>query len=223
MDITQPHGNASARPGERVGRLAIGFGWRRMLLARRVLAGVLVALAMLIALRPADGRSATLPVLVAVHELAPGSTVHTADLQVHQWPPELVPANALTEVAQADGRVLAGAASTGEPLTEPRLAGPALAKQATGRADATSVPIRLADAEVAGLLGPGQLVDVITQGERTNRPTVLASAAVVLTVLPAQAKAAGGKGRLVLVAVPRSVATAVAAATLGQDVAVTLR
>lgn len=133
-----------------------------------------------------------------------------------------MPVGALTSVAQVDGRVLAGAASSGEALTAVRLAGPELAKKATGGQDAASVPIRLADADVAGLLVPGRLVDVVTVGERTDQPTVLAAAAVVLTVLPAEAKATS-RGRLVLVAVPRSVATKLAAAILSQEVTITLR
>ena len=84
------------------------------------------------------------------------------------------------------------------------------------------MPIRLADAEVAGLLSPGRLVDVVTVGQRSDQPTVLAAAAMVLTVLPAEAKPAA-RGRLVLIAVPRAAASKVAAATLSQEVTVTLR
>jgi hypothetical protein len=85
------------------------------------------------------------------------------------------------------------------------------------------VPIRLADADIAGLLGPGQKVDVITVGNRADQPSVLASAAIVLTVLPDHGKTAGGRGRLVLVSVPGQAAAKLAAATLSQEVTVTLR
>jgi Flp pilus assembly protein CpaB len=200
-----------------------GLGWRRVVLARRLLAGVLVVTAVVLALHEPGGGPATAPVLVAAHDLAPGSALHAPDVQLRRWPSNLVPAGALTGVDQVEGRVLAGAANRGEPLTVPRLAGPELAKLASGRADAASVPIRLADAEVAGLLGPGRRVDVVTVGERSDQPTVLASAAVVLAVLPAETKSLGGHGRLVLVAVPRAAATRLAAATLGQEVTVTLR
>jgi pilus assembly protein CpaB len=119
--------------------------------------------------------------------------------------------------------VLAGAAGAGEPLTALRLAGPELVRSVAGDGDAAAVPVRLTDADVAGLLHPGQRVDVVTVGERTGSPGVLASGARVLTVLPSDGKIAGGRGRLVLVAVPRAVATKVAAATLSQEVTVTLR
>jgi pilus assembly protein CpaB len=203
-------------------RLA-GLGWRRVVLLRRIAAGLLVAAALLLAVRSPGGSSGTRPVLVAVRDLTPGSTLHASDVQVRRWPSALVPPAALNTVAQVEGKVLAGAASNGEPLTALRLAGPELARQATGRTDAASVPIRLADADVAGLLGPGQIVDVVTVGERTSQPTVLAAGAVILTVLPGDGRPSVGRGRLVLVVVPRSVATKLAAATLSQEVTVTLR
>lgn len=207
---------------ERWGELVRGLGWRRAVLVRRVLAGLLVLAALVLAIRAPSVASRTAPVVVAVHELAPGSTIRAADVQVRSWPPELVPASALTTLAEADGRVLAGAADAGEPLTSVRLAGSELARRASPGHDAVSVPIRLADADLAALLAPGRLVDVVAAGARSDQPTVLASAAVVLTVLPADAKP-GGRGRLALVAVPRAVATRLAAATLSQDVTITLR
>lgn len=221
--------DAENRPGQRVvSRLARllgvagGLGWRRMVFARRVAAGLLVLAALLLAVRSPDATAGTAPVVVAVHELATGSTVRPGDVRVRRWPSELVPTGALGTAAEVEGRVLAGAVSAGEPLTSVRLAGPELAGQATGVRDAASVPIRLADADIAGLLSPGRLVDVVTLGPRADQPSVLAVGAVVLTVLPAEAKTAG-RGRLVLVAVPRAAASKLAAATLGQEVTVTLR
>jgi Flp pilus assembly protein CpaB len=209
------------RPGRRLD-LAGGFGWRRMMLARRVAAGMLVVTALILAVSAPDAATGSAPVVVAVRELASGTTVRPGDVEVRRWPPELVPAGALRGLGDVEGRVLAGAASLGEPLTSVRLAGPELAARATGGRDGVSVPIRLADADVAGLLSPGRVVDVVTVGQRSDQPTVLATGAVVLTVLPAEAKSAG-RGRLVLIAVPRAVASRLAAATLGQDVTVTLR
>jgi Flp pilus assembly protein CpaB len=209
-------------PAERWAMLIRGPAWRRATLARRWLAGLLVLAAVVLAVRGQLGTPGSVPVLVAARDLAPGSTLAAADTRLARWPSELVPTGALTATADADGRVLAGAANRGEPLTVPRLAGPELARRATGAADAASVPIRLADAGVAGLLGPGRVVDVITLGERADQPTVLAAGATVLTVLPAEQKP-GAQGRLVLVAVPRNTAARLAAATLAKEVAVTLR
>jgi Flp pilus assembly protein CpaB len=186
------------------------------------LAGLLALAAAVLAVRGELGAPGSVPVLVAARDLAPGSTLGPADTRLARWPPALVPGGALTAAGEADGRVLAGAANQGEPLTVSRLAGPELARRATGSADAASVPIRLADGGVAGLLGPGRTVDVITLGERTDQPTVLAAGATVLTVLPAEQRP-GVQGRLVLVAVPRGTAARLAAATLAKEVTVTLR
>jgi hypothetical protein len=101
-----------------------------------------------------------------------------------------------------------------------RLAGAGPVATAAGGVDAAAVPVRLADSGVAELLTPGRHVDVLTVGERTDHPVVLAADATVLAVLPEQR---GARGRLVMVAMPRSVATRVAAASLTEQLAVTLR
>lgn len=206
---------------DRLAGLSGGLGWRRIVLARRVVAGLLVLAAVVLAVRAPPEAAGGTPVVVAARELASGATVRPADVALRHWPAELVPTGALGAVEQVEGRVLAGAASFGEPLTSVRFAGSEGGRVAGGR-DTASVPIRLADADVAGLLSPGRLVDVVTVGQRSDQPTVLAAAAMVLTVLPAEAKPAA-RGRLVLIAVPRAAASKVAAATLSQEVTVTLR
>lgn len=222
MDDIQ-RGDGLARPRHRwLPWPAPGLGWRRVVVVRRVAASVLAAVALLLAVR-APGAAETRPVLIAAHDLPPGSTLHTADVTQRRWPTDLVPAGALSNTTEVDGRVLAGAAGAGEPLTTLRLVGPALAVLTSGHTDRASVPIRLTDPDVAALLGPGQLVDVVTVGERSGEPTVLAAAAKVLTVLPNSVRSAAARGRIVLVVVPRSVAAKLAAATLSQDVTVTLR
>jgi pilus assembly protein CpaB len=220
-DTDERAGRGVLRP-DRLVELAGGFGWRRVVLARRVAAGLLVVAALVLAVRAPDAATGSAPVVVATHELASGATVRAGDVEVRRWPPELVPVGALRGADEVQGRVLAGAVSLGEPLTSVRLAGPELAVRATGGRDGVSVPIRLADSDVAGLLNPGRVVDVVTVGQRSDQPTVLAMGAVVLTVLPEEAKPAG-RGRLVLIAVPRAVASRLAAATLSQEVTVTLR
>src|SRR5947208_5344657 len=114
------------RPLARLGALAVGPGWRRVALIRRATAGVLAALALVLALAPGSDR-AGVPVLVAAADVAAGSTLRAADLAVRHWPAELVPGGALPDPAGAEGRVLVGAARVGEPITDTRLAGPAAA------------------------------------------------------------------------------------------------
>lgn len=196
-----------------------GPGWRRLALARRIGAGLLATAALVLALAPADRG---VPVVVAARDVTPGATLAAADLTVRQWPRGQVPAGALGEVAAAEGRVLVGAARAGEPLTDVRLAGSELAARLDGTPDAAAVPVRLADADVAALLVPGSRVDVVTLGASADEPVVLARDAAVLAVLP-PGTGPGARGRLALVGMPRAVATRVAAASLSEQVAVTLR
>ncbi|MDF3049376.1 MAG: hypothetical protein K0R87_1014 [Pseudonocardia sp.] len=195
---------------------------RRAALLRRTAAGVLVVLALILALAPAEG-DATGAVLVAARDLASGAALTEADVAVATWPVELIPAGVLRGPADAGGRILAGAARAGEPLTDVRLAGPAPPGR-TGDPRVAAVPVRLADADVAGLLVPGSRVDVITPGPAADRPVVLAADAAVVTVVAAESDALGqARGRLVLVTLPRADAARVAAAALADQVTVTLR
>jgi pilus assembly protein CpaB len=205
------------RPLSRLGALVVGPGWRRVALLRRAAAAALATLALVLALAPASG-SGRVPVVVAAVDVAAGSTLRPADLAVRRWPADLVPGGVLPDPAGAEGRVLVGAARAGEPITDTRLAGPAATLGAP--AGAAAVPVRLADAGAAALLVPGNTVDVITVGGESGEPVVLATAAAVLAVLPPDSPSSG---RLVLVAMPSAVAARVAAASLTEQVAVTLR
>ncbi|MGQ0840711.1 SAF domain-containing protein [Actinokineospora sp.] len=182
---------------------------------RRVVATALVLLAAALALRPAPD---SVPVLVAAHALAPGVGLSPSDVRVVRAPPDLRPESALVDPAEVSGRMLAGAAAEGEPITDVRLVGAANTRLATGP-DAAAVPVRLADPAVAGLLRPGTRVDVVTADPRGREPVVLARDAAVVTVRADET----GRGSLVLLALPRESATRVASVSLGQPVTVTLR
>jgi pilus assembly protein CpaB len=205
------------RPFSRLGALVVGPGWRRVALLRRAAAAALAVLALVLALAPAPG-SGGVPVVVTAVDVAAGSTLRPADLAVRSWPAELVPGGALPDPSGAEGRVLVGAARAGEPITDTRLAGPAATLGAP--AGAAAVPVRLADSGAAALLVPGSTVDVVTVGGESGEPVVLATAAAVLAVLPPDSPSSG---RLVLVAMPSAIAARVAAASLTEQVAVTLR
>ncbi|SES10050.1 SAF domain-containing protein [Actinokineospora terrae] len=177
---------------------------------RRVLAAALVLVAGCLAVRP-SAPDASVPVLVAARALAPGVALTPGDVKVMRAPPDLRPAAALSDPAEAVARVPAGAIGEGEPITRVRLVG-ADNLAATAGPDGAAVPVRLPDDGVADLLYPGVRVDVIAR-ERV----VLARDAAVLTVRPSDA------GVLVLLALPRAEAAEVAAAALREPVAVTLR
>lgn len=196
-----------------------GPNWRRVAWARRVGAGLLLALAVVLALTPS---TPGVPVVVAAHDVTAGATLGATDLVVRDWPADQVPGGAVQQVAAAEGRVLVGAARAGEPITDVRLVGPELAARMHGTPDAAAVPVRLVDADVAALLHPGGRVDVVTVGASAEAPLLLAADAAVVAVLP-PATGPGGRGRLVLVAMPRELASRVAAASLSEQVAITLR
>jgi Flp pilus assembly protein CpaB len=200
-------------------------GWPRALALRRLLAAALVMLAALLAVRPAAGaREPTEPLVVAAHDLPPGAGLSVADVRVVGVPVALRPAAGLGSAAEVAGRVLAGPAAEGEPITRVRLVGAENARLITGAADGVAVPVRLADAAVADLLTPGARVDVVT-ADPHGTPVLLAADAAVVTVRAdtGDRAAASRPGRLVVVAMPRDSATRVAAVSLGQPVTVTLR
>ena len=92
----------------------------------------------------------------------------------------------------------------------------------------STVPVHLADASVAALLSRGMRVDVVAVDSTEQRRKVLASMATVVDVRsPPEGSAgllgAGSKGPLVLISVPAELATEVAALSLRNPVAVTLR
>lgn len=209
------------RPHERLAAALRGSGWRRTALLRRALAGLLAGLALVLALIPRERGS---PVVVTVRDVPSGTALAAADLAVASWPTALVPAGAVRAPPDATGRVLLGAARAGEPLTDVRLAGPETTARLTGRKDDAAVPVRLPDPDVARLLAPGSRVDLVSPAPDDGLPVVLAADAAVLTVLAAEPDGPGaGRGRLVLVALPRAAAARVAAAALSEQVAVTLR
>ena len=219
-----PHRSRPRRPTRTLVTLRTP-GWRRTLLLRRTAALLLATLALALALRPADATSRS-AVVVAARDLPSGTALTSADLTLASWPGEIVPVGVLRAPADAGGRVLAGAARAGEPITDVRLTGPDAARRLTGRPGDAAVPIRLADPEVARLLGPGSVVDVVTPAPDGDRPVVLAADAAVLTVVAesdAVVTGQGSRGRLVLVALSRADAARVAAAALSEQVAVTLR
>nr|CEL19315.1 Heat shock protein 22.5 (Hsp22.5) [Kibdelosporangium sp. MJ126-NF4]CTQ94886.1 Heat shock protein 22.5 (Hsp22.5) [Kibdelosporangium sp. MJ126-NF4] len=179
---------------------------------------VLLLLAVALMVRP--NQSAEAEMLVATHDLAPGTTLSASDLKLVRAPPAVVPRAALTDVSAVAGQLLTGAASAGEPITSARLLGPENTRLTARSPDATAVPIRLADEGVAGLLMPGVRVDIVALDQ-----TVLASEATVVTVRSTEPSAGRQReqGRLVVVALPRDLAPRVAAAALAREVTVTLR
>ncbi|WP_445168838.1 SAF domain-containing protein [Mycolicibacterium sp. Dal123E01] len=194
----------------------------RTVAARRVIAGGLVVLAAIAALRP-DPRDSHSDVVVATHDLSPGLTLSAADVQIEKRSATTVPDGAQVRIDELVGATLAGPARRGEVLTDVRVLGSRLAGLTAGP-DARVVPLHLADAAVLDLIRPGDVVDVMgaADGASEAKPTQVASDAIVVLVSAKQKAAGSGDDRVVLVALPAAAAHALAAATLVQTVTLTI-
>jgi len=188
---------------------------RRVVLSRRRPLAALLAAAAVVAglheLRPPPPD--VVAVLTAARDLPAGTTLREQDLASVDYAAGTAPTGLAGDPV---GSVLAGPVRAGEPVTDVRLVGAV----PTAGGSAAAVPVRLGDAAVAALLVPGRRVDVITAGQRSDQPILLAEDAVVLAVLAEDPRV---RGRLVIVSMPRGTATRVAAASLADQVAVTLR
>ena len=197
--------------------------WTRTVLARRIAAAVLVVLAGIAALRSnPDGDQAQ--VVVVARDLHPGAALTADDVRLENRLAATVPDGSQTNLDVVVGATLTGPARRGEVLTDVRLLGSRLAKSIAGR-DARIVPLHPADAALADLLRPGDVVDVVAAPANADtdahtNPRIVVSDAVVVLVSARQKTQADD--RVVLVAVPASAATAVAGAALIQSVTLTL-
>lgn len=207
---------------------------------RHLLAALLAAAGAWALLADQD-RGGGAEVLVAAREVPAGRVLAAEDLARGQLPPHLVPGGALTDAAQAIGRVIPSGARKGEVLTDVRLLAARPSEHLAGVPDARTVPVRLADPDLAALLRPGDLVDVVAagpggeedggaaEGSAPGGAQVLARAAPVVALPDLGATAgqglgggAAGKGRIVLLALPSAQAAQVAAAALDRLLTVTL-
>lgn len=228
----------AAVPERLRGRL--GAGRRRgMLVARRFVACALLLLAGVLGARsafaaPSTAPSETTAVVLAAHDLAPGTVLDRDDVELRTLPAESVPDGALRDVAAVVGRTLAGAARAGAPLTDVRLVGPENLAVTTGSSGTVAVPVRLAGPSLTSLLRPGTKVDVLAMGgARGAAPgndtgTILLRDATVVTVRtgsgdPSPPEARAREGTPVVLAVPREAAPRVAAASLRGALTVSLR
>jgi pilus assembly protein CpaB len=137
-------------------RREIRIGVRRY---RRLIGAAMVTVALaLVVSKLAPKPAATTAILVAAHDLPAGEVLTAADLHVIDVPPATVPSGAATDVGAVVGNQLSGPLRRNEPLTDVRLNDGLLRRPAPGL---VSAPVRLADSQAAGLLRPGQRIDVL--------------------------------------------------------------
>ncbi len=159
-------------PLNRPGRRAPGTQRIRAGTVRRTAAAALLLAAGALLLGGTDDRRE--PVLVAAHDLRPGAALDDGDLTVTHVPRGGALPGTLRSPDQAIGSRLATTVGAGEAVTGAQLLSSRLPAALTGQPSARLVPVRPADPAVAGLLRPGDLVDVLDEDAR-----VLAADAVV--------------------------------------------
>src|SRR5699024_8074780 len=103
----------------------------------------------------------TEPVLVAAHDLAPGTELTADAVRTAHYPPGLAPADVLTGAADARGTVTGGAIAAGTPLTRASLIGPDTGLRPE---DTVLVPTVFGDAQAVSVIRPGHRLRVFTAG-----------------------------------------------------------
>ncbi|MFC9893586.1 SAF domain-containing protein [Nocardia sp. NPDC127579] len=193
--------------------------WADLLLARRLLAAALTALAAVLFLR-GDPDSHPVQVVVAEHDLAPGRLLQAGDLRTAARESGSLPTGAVRDISTLVGTTLTGAMRPGEIFTDLRVVSPRLAAVTAGVPDARIVGLRLADNAVAEILRSGDRVDVVGGAPESDHParTLATGATVVLVARPADKRA--GAEPVVLVALGGAQAVAVAAASLRTELTV---
>lgn len=188
-------------------------GWRRSVLVRRMLAAVLLLLAVLLAVRQSGSTDPR--TVVFTRALTAGETVSRDDVTVVPVPTHLLPATALRDPADVEGLVLAAGAAEGEVATKLRFVEMNLTEAFVGEIT-TLVPVRLAEPEILPLLHHGDSVTILAGGSDRAESEVIATGGRVIL-----ADTRESPGTL-LVGLSEQDAHAVAAASLSAPLAVVL-
>lgn len=208
---------------ELVDRVLVSVGGPRRLLA--ALCAAVAVLAVVKAVAPTA--PATALVWSAARDLSGGSPLTGPDLRAVALPLRAIPAGALRVDTQVVGRLLAAPMRRGEPLTDVRLLGPSLLT-ALPEPGLVAVPVRVADGSAAAaLVHPGDVIDVLAVGDPVTgagsaQPVTVATRVRVVAV-PARVGTGSDGGGLVVVAVNRAQAAALAAASTGARLSLALR
>ncbi|ACZ31830.1 SAF domain protein [Xylanimonas cellulosilytica DSM 15894] len=174
----------------RRGRFARRWLWRGRWLLVALCCGIAASSTVQV-LRPAPPPMRS--VVVPTHRLEPGVELRAGDLTVVSVPAALAPDGALTDTADAVGRVPAVALEAGLPLSASLVAGGEVAALApTGT---VVVPVRLDDA-TAALLRAGDRVDLVSTASLDPEAAYLARRVLVLTPGSRAAEGGGASGLL---------------------------
>jgi pilus assembly protein CpaB len=166
---------------------------------------------------------ATASVLAAARDIPAGATLTSGDIDVVALPPGAVPAGAFHRGSDIAGRVVAGAVRRGEALTDVRLVGAALfSSVGSGQ---VAAPVRIADAGVARLLQPGDVIDVFASNDRTTGAAAIVATSARVLAVPSAAGTDGGldDGALIVVATTPETAALLAKTAVSARLSVAIR
>lgn len=135
----------------------------------------------------------TTVVLTAARDLPAGATLTPEDLRRVEFAAGSDPAGAVSDPV---GETLAGPVRRGEPLTDVRLVGDALARS---HPDLVTLPVRLPDPAAAALLEPGDRIDLVATDPQSGETRDVASGALVLATPDAAPEASGSMPGVVVV------------------------
>jgi Flp pilus assembly protein CpaB len=196
--------------------------WRRALLRHRRLLLALLAAATAVAfaqhLRPPAPPATS--VLVAAHDLAAGTRIGPDDVRIAAFPDRLVPGGSMLRMRDVVGETVAGPMRAGEVVTDRQVVAGSLVDGYP--AGTLAAPVRVADADVVALLEVGDRIDVYAAApaDRRSARLVVSDAHVLALPQPAEGRVAGG---LVVLAVDRPAAAALASAGDGALISIVLR
>lgn len=120
-----------------------------------VIAPLLVGLATLIAVWTVIPQTSGKPVVVAATNLAAGTEITSADLDVRTFPPALIPESAHSSIETVVGSHASGSLSAGAPVTDN-----ALLEKTTAPDGTVLVPVTAADPASASIIQTGSRVRV---------------------------------------------------------------
>ena len=189
---------------------------RRKLAVVAAMAAVLTAVA-----AAAPTGPSTSPVVRATSDLASGSIVRAGDITVSAVAEDALPHGALADPADVLGRRVSGPVADGQILAARHL----LSTPSRSETGQVIAPLRLADQEVAALLQPGALIDVVAADTEGGGAEVIASGVKVLTVPPPPSDegARTADGALVLIDVDTKTAALLVGAAASTKLSVLLR
>lgn len=205
-------------------------GWRRTSLLRKAAALMLfaVAIASLVHARTTQVQ----PVVVFARQVDAGAVITAEDLTTAPIPERFLPEDARPEpenIADIEGMIVTSTMSRGEVLSFSKVLSdpqnsPVVITNTENNKDSllNLVPLHLAHPELAELLHPGDIVDVVIATDEGQAAQIIAAGGRVVLVDRSSDKGGSHVSPKVLLSLPADQARDVATASLGTPLAVVI-